>query len=251
MAYIKLDDGWPEHPKILSLSDTARVLYVNALCYANRRLTDGEIPLAAVRLIHLRARQRHVQELLEAGLWEAGVLGYQIHDYLVHQTSREEVEAGRQATRERLARWRQQKRDGNAVTEAVTNDHVTPDVTPTETEEETETEDPSIPSGSREGRRRRARRTAPPTVSDDCREQMAAKYGDRLGGTDVVAVEIDRALNNKAVLRAIDPERYVDTWLRREVDFRAERSGRNGSTKTRPGADAKPLGWRASAEAAE
>jgi len=105
MTWVKLDDGFAEHAKVLKAGPLAAWLHVSALCYANRHLTDGLIPQAAlsqlmsmnglsnkgrpVRVAGLAAR------LVRAGLWERDGGDYRIHDYLDYQPSRREVETRR------------------------------------------------------------------------------------------------------------------------------------------------------------
>ena len=41
--WIKLDDRFDEHPKILAAGPMALVAQVRALCYSGRHLTDGHL----------------------------------------------------------------------------------------------------------------------------------------------------------------------------------------------------------------
>ena len=52
------------------------------------------------------AQQAHVEALVLARLWVPNGDGYLVHDYLAMQDSRAKVLAKRQATAERLAKWR-------------------------------------------------------------------------------------------------------------------------------------------------
>lgn len=114
MAWVYLDDQFTEHPKIDTLSDGAFRIHVAAICYANRHLTDGYLEAARIQRLVPKYQKRFVTELVNAGLWEPAGGGYQIHDYLDWNKSREEVEtaqaklskvraeAGRKGAR---ARW--------------------------------------------------------------------------------------------------------------------------------------------------
>lgn len=97
MTYAKLIDDFPEHPKVVGLSDQAFRLYVTALCYASRNLTDGAVPAGIIK--RLGATTKALSELLAANLWhvETDPPLYRIHDYLHHQRSRLDVEGMRQA----------------------------------------------------------------------------------------------------------------------------------------------------------
>jgi hypothetical protein len=110
MGWVRLDDNFADHPKVIGLSDTAFRLYIEALCYSNRQLTDGFIPMA----VYLKASKNDDADfLIEAGLWEEVPLGYQIRSYDEYQPLREKVEEKREQARERLRRFRE-KREGNA-----------------------------------------------------------------------------------------------------------------------------------------
>jgi hypothetical protein len=41
MSWVRLDDSFPEHPKVIALTDAAFRAHVRGLCYAGRFLTDG------------------------------------------------------------------------------------------------------------------------------------------------------------------------------------------------------------------
>ena len=86
MAWVKLDDLFPQHPKIVRLSDAAYRLHVDALCYCSNQLTDGYVPQGFTRGRPAKA----VKELL-VELWEPTEEGYLIHDYLAYNPSRKEV----------------------------------------------------------------------------------------------------------------------------------------------------------------
>jgi hypothetical protein len=124
MAWVKIDDGFSEHPKVLRAGPLAVALHIAALCYAARQRTDGFIPGAVVsRLVDIRKPAAEVARLVQAGLWESVEGGYAIHDYLAYNPSREQIDAERAATAERVKRWRDARSNG------VTNAGVTPGVT--------------------------------------------------------------------------------------------------------------------------
>lgn len=41
MSWVRLDDGFADHPKIAALDDRAFRIHIWALCYSARHLTDG------------------------------------------------------------------------------------------------------------------------------------------------------------------------------------------------------------------
>ena len=54
MSWVKLDDQFSDHPKLLKVGPLAGWLWVSSLAYSSRYLTDGFIPEEAVpRLINL------------------------------------------------------------------------------------------------------------------------------------------------------------------------------------------------------
>lgn len=95
MGWVRLDDVFPEHPKVLGLSDAAFRVHVHGLCYSNRYLTDGFVPDA------VRPGAKAVRDLIAAGLWNAIEGGWLIHDYLEYNEPRAAVLAERQAAKER------------------------------------------------------------------------------------------------------------------------------------------------------
>ena len=115
MTWIKIDDSFPDHPRIIGLSNEAFRTHIHGLCYCGRFLTDGFIPSAALSKI---GSLEAVKELVEAGLWsdEGKTGGYLIYGYLDHQTSKKQVEEKRESMRERQKRYRERTKEDNGVT---------------------------------------------------------------------------------------------------------------------------------------
>lgn len=102
-TYVKVNDGLPEHRKFVAAGGDAGWLYVCALAYASRNLTDGFIPAGVVpRLSDRRQPGKLAARLCEVELWHTAGHGckrcpqpgsdeYVIHDYLIHQRSAEKV----------------------------------------------------------------------------------------------------------------------------------------------------------------
>lgn len=105
MAWLKLDDGFAEHPKIDPLSARAFRLHVTALCLVARKLTDGHVTAKDAQVCRLLAgaNKANVAELEQAGLWETVGDGWLIRDYLDYNPSAERVKAERE-------RWAESKR---------------------------------------------------------------------------------------------------------------------------------------------
>jgi len=107
VTWFKLDNGFPEHPKITQVGGDAAWLYVCGLAYASRNLTDGLIPAGALaRLSDRKQPQKLAQVLVKAGLWDVHEDGWMVHDYLEHQSSRARVDRDREQARQRMARRR-------------------------------------------------------------------------------------------------------------------------------------------------
>ena len=133
MTWIKIDDQLHSHPKVIAAwhaHHAALGLHLLALSHAACYLTDGRVSDAFVRgLLPAAAERRRVLSALTAvappftsGLWVPDGSGWQIHDYLDLNESREDVLAKRAEVAEERAqagrrgaakRWQTDgKRDG-------------------------------------------------------------------------------------------------------------------------------------------
>jgi hypothetical protein len=101
VTWVKLDDGFADHPKIEALSGDSYRAFIGGLCYCARFLTDGHIP--ATRIKKLGGR-KVLSELDRAGLWEPNGDGVNVHDYLIYQESRAAVLERRRKDAERKAK---------------------------------------------------------------------------------------------------------------------------------------------------
>jgi hypothetical protein len=87
--FFKLHNGFPEHPKSIELSDKAFRQLIEAWCYCSRNLNDGKLTKAQfLKLFSAKSRK----ELLTVGFVGESENGYEMHDYLQHQQSAEQVE---------------------------------------------------------------------------------------------------------------------------------------------------------------
>jgi hypothetical protein len=130
MSWIRLDEDFPDHPKIIAAGPLAAWLHVKAIGYCNRYLTDGFVPRAKARTLESwedvtplrdayatdaltseKVSDHLIQRLVAAAMWRVVDGGYQIHDYLKFQPSREKVLAEREAERLRKERWRANKEE--------------------------------------------------------------------------------------------------------------------------------------------
>lgn len=103
MPWFKVDDGLATHDKVLAAGNAAMGLWVRAGAWSSQHLTDGDVPMHAVRLLGSRAQ---AEALVCAGLWVKTTQGYRFHEWHDYQPSRKKVEADRQAARDRMQKLR-------------------------------------------------------------------------------------------------------------------------------------------------
>ena len=159
MPWVKLDDRFPSHRKIALLSDRAFRLHISAICWCAENLTDGRISDRELALVaKIRGVKATAQQLADAGVWDRTEDGWEIHDYLDYNPSREQVIAERKKNAERQEKFRQRKNgkpippDGspdpssNGVTNGVTRSGETHDgdTTATRTQHDGDTTAPRI-----------------------------------------------------------------------------------------------------------
>lgn len=137
MTWFRVDDMFWSHPKTLELPVDAVGLWTLAGAWCAGHLTDGKVPASILRRISPASPARTkslAEELVAAGLWERADDGYQFHQWLDHQPSREKVQSERERSKERQARFKAQRRrnaepspspqrDGNGVTNALPQRH--------------------------------------------------------------------------------------------------------------------------------
>lgn len=129
MPWVKLDDQIMRSPKIRAVSRDAFALHIAGLCYCATALTDGRIPDRDLPLVAAEALapEASAGELEGVGLWVRTDGGWDIHDYLDYQPSRDAVMEDRRKARERKAKQRNRETTGEShggshgVTDAVTH----------------------------------------------------------------------------------------------------------------------------------
>ena len=128
MAWVKIDDAAPQHPKLLAVDSPAACwLWVCGLAYCNRQKRhDGFIPRAAVALLYpIPGAAKLAAKLVTAGLWEEIEGGYRVHDYHDYQPTADEAseisrarsEAGRKGGKQ-SGDSRRSKTEANCFNEA-------------------------------------------------------------------------------------------------------------------------------------
>ena len=119
MPWFRVDDAFHSHPKVLATSLAARGLWATAGSWSSAHLTDGVLRDREVAA--LGGTPELAAELVTAGLWERRRGGYQFHDWLSRNPSKEAVENGRKsdAERQRRRRDRVSSRRDSAVSNGV------------------------------------------------------------------------------------------------------------------------------------
>lgn len=126
--WFKVDDNLMSSDKVLSIPrrDGRRMaalgLWTAAGSWSAKKERDGYVPEFMVE--ELGAGQEQADDLVAAGLWDALDDGYQFHNWAKYQPTRDALEAKREATRQRVAAWRERKGGGvaNNVDNTVSND---------------------------------------------------------------------------------------------------------------------------------
>lgn len=88
-TYVRVHDGLDEHPKVEPLSDAAFRLLLTSWFYCSRNRTDGKIRDVVWKR---RGTPKTRRELTDAGLVEQHDGHVQMHDYLQHQRSAQEID---------------------------------------------------------------------------------------------------------------------------------------------------------------
>lgn len=113
MAWVRIDDKFAQHPKVLAAGPLGMALHIAALCHCNQYLTDGFVSKqTASNLLRFDSLAlvdglagtdvdwpAVVEMLVCSGLWEPVDGGWVIHDYLEYQPSRKQIQGVSEARR--------------------------------------------------------------------------------------------------------------------------------------------------------
>ncbi|MEO7173736.1 hypothetical protein [Flavobacterium sp.] len=102
VGWVKLDDQYRSHPKLVNVGADGLALDISGMCYCAAYLTDGFIPDAMVStLFPVRNLKSAVKALVNVGRWERDDThcGYWIHDYLDYNPSHDKVTVDREKER--------------------------------------------------------------------------------------------------------------------------------------------------------
>jgi hypothetical protein len=129
VTWLKIDDGFAEHPKMELLGDRSFRLHVAALCYCSRNLTDGQLSAKAIKVlaavIEAPRVTANLKQLVDAQVWvDNGDGSYAIYGYLEHNPAAEEVKARREERKASGAkgarkRWGKDEPKDNTIVPAI------------------------------------------------------------------------------------------------------------------------------------
>src|SRR6185436_9476820 len=105
--WVKVDDGFVEHPKVITAArhlgpnGVGRVVavWLEAICYAARNLTDGFVPILIARKFITDRRPLDVLDVMamsDVRLMTKTDTGYRFHDFEHYQPSAAAVKEKRQ-----------------------------------------------------------------------------------------------------------------------------------------------------------
>ena len=107
MGWSKLDDAVFGHAKFVMAGSDGVAMWLMAVAYASRYVTDGFVPGAVVpTLYNVRHPMKVAEHLVVVGLFERADGGYKVHDFLDYNPDRNQVEQRRAAEREKKAAQR-------------------------------------------------------------------------------------------------------------------------------------------------
>lgn len=124
MAWFKVDDSLWAHPKWITLSAQAKALWVTAASWSAQYETFGKVSTEFLKSFAGVANpKKSAQELVNSGLWEVADDGYQFHEWDAYNLSETAWESRKAATRERVKRHRNGKKNTkcNDVTDTASN----------------------------------------------------------------------------------------------------------------------------------
>lgn len=127
MAWFKVDDSIPFHPKIIAAGNLAIGLWLRAGGWCAQQMTEGFVPTGM--LAPLGGTPSTARKLVGAGLWDVAEGGWRFHDWHTYQPTRAEVESRRKQRAEAGAKGgkasgesrRESKPEANASTDGEAN----------------------------------------------------------------------------------------------------------------------------------
>ena len=224
-GWVRVDTRFTTHPKVLDIGPLGEALWLRGLCYAGEHLTDGFVPRSYIKRMGDMKATAIADRLVEAGLWDAAEDGYQIHEYLEWQRSRDEAveisskrsESGRKGGLQKAS-----NRLANCQNEAkqVASKPPSKRLADTDTDTDTDTEIPPLPPEGEGGRKTKLPETWQPSDAD-------IAYAEKVGLSDWQDVAEDFRLY--WVSHGKPMQRWDLTWQRRVRDVLKYRQTANVS----------------------
>lgn len=106
MTWFRVDDNLAFHAKAVAAGNAAMGLWVRAGAWSSQQLTDGHVPS---HMIPSLGNTAQAKALIRAGLWLQEEGGYRFWQWGERNPSRADVDADREAARERMAKRRRNK----------------------------------------------------------------------------------------------------------------------------------------------
>jgi hypothetical protein len=116
MAWLRIDDGFPENRKILALPRRDRWTWLEVLAYCARQQNGGQVPNGISDIVR-HATPAFIEAAHKAGLLDVTGTGYEVHHW-------DEYNPKDPTNAVRQQRYRNAKRNAE-VTENVTEENVT------------------------------------------------------------------------------------------------------------------------------
>lgn len=126
MSWVRIEDGFFRHRKVIDLSKDAKLLFIAGLCHCSDQTTDGFISTASLRLIaaSVDVKPQVASLLVDVGLWHKQADGHTVHDYLDYQPSAEDERRRKAENADRVKRWRDARNASrNALPEPLQEPH--------------------------------------------------------------------------------------------------------------------------------
>jgi hypothetical protein len=217
VTWAKLDDGLYTNRKwrrLAKRSPEAACLWVAAICYSARYLTDGHVPKVDLEdLVPFRQPEKLAAICVEEGAFEDADEAWQVHDYLEFNPSAGEVRTKQAADRERQARRR--KAGSAGVDRAGNGRFVTPDDHRDDMRDNHRDDPPDDMRDNHRDDMRESRRVSPATRPVPSRTSSSSTSDSRpppmVAADDDDDPEVDRSptdVAGDATVEAVVNERY-------------------------------------------
>lgn len=110
MPWVKLDDGFADHPKLLALSADLRWKHLSAMCWSAKHATNGLITRRIASQLGLRSLG--ISKLIESQLWDINDAdSWLIHDWNVYNPDAESAKQDRDDWETKRLQFRANERD--------------------------------------------------------------------------------------------------------------------------------------------